>query len=529
MSFGIILILFNSCNLIYGSQLVTQSILNISDANPTHSKIKNLNLTILIRQIPNIKQNLQQSAIIFANHVNQADELRSNLMLDNCYAKHLIFIIVFVTGHIKYLKFSRLGFLTHRSKSIDLYSYFIASAGDSNVLINLKWFSEYYCNKPQLTITNVFSKHDQKWLVDLKYQRNYMNFWNCMITLLTDFEDIFGVNLYYGTITGLVPEFVRIMSIRGNFTLNYQIHYYNDVYDTNTGKIIYPNIYMRLGLSSKFTNGKVHFGSAFLPSDYPFYVTPGELFTSYEKLFLPFDDTTWLFIFITFSVAFAVIFVVYFLPKWTQTIFYGSTVRNSSLNIVQIFFGISQLQVPVENAPRIILIFFVFFCLVIRTAYQGISFDFLTTEMRKKPIDSIEKLVSQNFTIVTMEGSGFAFVDYIFSMIGEEQKNNIMWISDFEIENFYKNNIKNSSARLAFFMQDTFFDRIHFSTNGIQGINLKQKLFSYPIGFITYKNYFMNELIEDTLQLMIPAGIPQYLYEYHRWLKFGRVHVDRKV
>ncbi|KAL7024281.1 hypothetical protein ACKWTF_012972 [Chironomus riparius] len=104
-----------------------------------------------------------------------------------------------------------------------------------------------------------------------------------------------------------------------------------------------------------------------------------------------------------------------------------------------------------------------------------------------------------------------------------------MWISDFEIENFYKNNIKNSSARLAFFMQDTFFDRIHFSTNGIQGIDLKQKLFSYPIGFITYKNYFMNELIEDTLQLMIPAGIPQYLYEYHRWLKFGRVHVDRKV
>ena len=103
-----------------------------------------------------------------------------------------------------------------------------------------------------------------------------------------------------------------------------------------------------------------------------------------------------------------------------------------------------------------------------------------------------------------------------------------MWIPDSKIEDFYRNNIKNSSAKLAFFMQDTFFDSIHFSTNGIQGIYLKQKLFSYPIGFGAFKNHFMNELIEDTLQLMIPAGIPQYLFEHHKWLKFGRVHVNKK-
>lgn len=78
-------------------------------------------------------------------------------------------------------------------------------------------------------------------------------------------------------------------------------------------------------------------------------------------------------------------------------------------------------------------------------------------------------------------------------------------------------------------MQDTFFDYLHYTSKGIQGICLKQKLFSYPIGFGTFKNHFMNALIEDTLQLMIPAGIPQYLFEHHRWLKFGKVHVNRKV
>jgi hypothetical protein len=78
-------------------------------------------------------------------------------------------------------------------------------------------------------------------------------------------------------------------------------------------------------------------------------------------------------------------------------------------------------------------------------------------------------------------------------------------------------------------MQDTFFDSLHFQTKGIQGISLNEKLFSYPIGLGTFKNHFMFPLMEDTMQLTIPAGIPQYLFEHHRWLKFGRIHVNRKL
>lgn len=101
--------------------------------------------------------------------------------------------------------------------------------------------------------------------------------------------------------------------------------------------------------------------------------------------------------------------------------------------------------------------------------------------------------------------------------------------SDKEIINFYKDNIRNASAKLAFFMQDTFFDILHSETDGIQGIYLKQKLFSYPIGIGTFKNNFMSQLIEETLQRMIPAGVPQYLFEHHRWLKFGRIHVETEI
>jgi len=35
--------------------------------------------------------------------------------------------------------------------------------------------------------------------------------------------------------------------------------------------------------------------------------------------------------------------------------------------------------------------------------------------------------------------------------------------------------------------------------------------------------------MEDTMQLIIPTGIPQYLYEYHRWLQFLKFHADIKI
>lgn len=413
-------LLLGSCSLTYCNKLVNQNP-TIQQHQPS-LRIKNLRFATSIKQFQMDKQNLYQSAIIFADNVQKVNEIKSNLMMDNNYAKHLIFIIVFMYGDIKQSSFTDFDYLTHNTNALSLYIYYLFPRNDTYVLMTTNWFSELSCNRAQMTIINSFSKIQGKWMKELKYQRKFMNFWDCMITLETDFQDIPGVNLYYGTVTGLVPEFLRIMAVHGNFTPNFQISYQNDVLDTSTGKIFKTQIYMRLGVYSVFTFGKVHFGSAFVPSDYPFYVTPGELYTSYEKLFLPFDDTTWLFILITFTVAFVVIFVANILPKWIKKIIYGSNVVTPALSIIQIFFGISQTQVPVKNAPRMILIFFVFFCLVIRTAYQGISFDFLTTEMRKKPIYSIDQLISQNFTIVTMESSGYAFDEYIFSMIGKDQK-----------------------------------------------------------------------------------------------------------
>jgi hypothetical protein len=61
------------------------------------------------------------------------------------------------------------------------------------------------------------------------------------------------------------------------------------------------------------------------------------------------------------------------------------------------------MRLPVNNFARIILMIFIVFCLVIRTAYQGVLFEMITTDMRKTAPSSMKELLEQNYTIYLWE------------------------------------------------------------------------------------------------------------------------------
>jgi hypothetical protein len=50
-----------------------------------------------------------------------------------------------------------------------------------------------------------------------------------------------------------------------------------------------------------------------------------------------------------------------------------------------------------------VLMFFILFCLVVRTAYQGVFFELMATDMRKPVPTTYEELISQNFTLYAFE------------------------------------------------------------------------------------------------------------------------------
>jgi hypothetical protein len=130
-------------------------------------------------------------------------------------------------------------------------------------------------------------------------------------------------------------------------------------------------------------------------------VPPGEEFSGYEKMLLPFDSYTWGLIMFTFVTAFTTIFILNLTTLQIQSFVYGKNVKTPSLNILAVLFGISQIILPGRTFGRFLVINFVIFCLILRTAWQGKLFEFMQKDLRQQEIQSIEEIIEKNFTLYT--------------------------------------------------------------------------------------------------------------------------------
>lgn len=103
-------------------------------------------------------------------------------------------------------------------------------------------------------------------------------------------------------------------------------------------------------------------------------VPPAEKLNAYEKLISPFDFHTWLLIILTFIAAFFTIFVVSFTRSQVRKLVFGSNVTSPCLNLVMLFFGMSQVMLPRRNFARCLVMVFVMYSMVIRTCWQSVMF-----------------------------------------------------------------------------------------------------------------------------------------------------------
>jgi len=137
----------------------------------------------------------------------------------------------------------------------------------------------------------------------------------------------------------------------------------------------------------------------FVEKELYFIVPEGELYTEWEKLFLAFDEVTWLLIVITFAASFAVIiFISNFMSRRVQDFVFGEDVTTPSLNVLIALFGLGQIVLPGRNFARFLLTMFIIWSLIIRTCYQGLLFEYMIGEGRKPAIKTIDELLERNLT-----------------------------------------------------------------------------------------------------------------------------------
>ena len=80
------------------------------------------------------------------------------------------------------------------------------------------------------------------------------------------------------------------------------------------------------------------------------------------------------------------------------------------------------------------------------------------------------------------------------------------------METLYMKYYNNTDAKRAFMWKD-WQGRMFLRNNGFKQQTMKEELCTVPMGIATLKSYNMIYVLEEVIQLTIPAGIPQYLYQ----------------
>jgi hypothetical protein len=96
------------------------------------------------------------------------------------------------------------------------------------------------------------------------------------------------------------------------------------------------------------------------------FVPQGELYGDYEKMFLPFDDSTWIAIGLTIIVSSLAIQVIKWISPSNKEIFFGRNNPSPLMEFISILMNGSQPRSVIENAPRVFLLTFIFWSLIFR-------------------------------------------------------------------------------------------------------------------------------------------------------------------
>lgn len=363
---------------------------------------------------------LLTKSIKHLNHVNDKLIIGKNLQSDRDLKLYI---------YCEELTLNRMKFVLKPNKLFDGFArpsefeYFFVNDNENNLVhvTTFIWFFPNFCNTVKILTIGKFSKDLIEWKRKLIKYNKYGNFFGCEIVygvphdVHTHFNYSFEVKIKGRKLIELHGIYMNILDHAKkifNMTIAYQfikLHFLSERVElikvNPREKVKRPNVGF-VPMAIGYTSDKLTAATTpFYDTKKIFMVSPGLLYTPFEKLFLPFDYQTWIYLSIAFGVAFCVIFAINFSPQWMNDIVYGYLVNTPSLNVLASFFGISQPRLPNEAFARIILTTFVFFCLVMRTAYQGVQFDMMRSDMRRKPIEKISDIWEQQFDVYFVNGS----------------------------------------------------------------------------------------------------------------------------
>ncbi|KAG5672142.1 hypothetical protein PVAND_002296 [Polypedilum vanderplanki] len=387
--------------------------------------------------------------------------------------------------------------------AFSMYSYFICQQNYETInLLTHSWFEYNSCDKRKVLTINRFDLKTKKWKKPLKNHQKFKNLNGCEIIIKE------STSYYYrydrsGKLIAAYEPFWRMLAKYANFTLRMK-----DMHQTNAHCIIY---YIRKererAVASPFTSISVDL-----------ITTSGESFSDYEKLLLPFDLITWMFLICTFGIAFFIIFIINQMNQNIKEFVYGKEIKTPSLNVISTFFGYSQTKLPKTNFARFILINFVIFCFMVRTLYQGVIFDYMNSDMRKAQPQTIDEVFERGYKILAHNTHTTDL--FYYSIKKEWQKQIFRYaIRPEKIISDMCEILVNDEPKIAILTNDRHTMFVNFFCKKTH-YKIKETAFTIPVGFGMTPNHYLYETVENIIQPMIEHGFLKYFYDFWAYWYF---------
>lgn len=278
-------------------------------------------------------------------------------------------------------------------------------------LMSFTPFTSTDCGASKPIIVNQMK--DGKFLnTNVYYPKKFKNLFNCGVKIAasestpslmgTKYSD--GSYSYRGYDNELISLLSKLMKFKIEMDFSSKIGSWGEIFENGSST----------GTIKKLMDGDADFivGNLFLTTTRMKYMSstlsylsvpivlvipPGQSFTSFEKLFKPFQMTVWIYVIVVVVIGFIVICLTKSQNKSVQHFVFGEGVSYQHLNMLLIFVGGSQHSLPRYNFSRFLLMTFILFCLVGRTLYQGSLYKFIQKDDQAAEIATIDELVEQGF------------------------------------------------------------------------------------------------------------------------------------
>jgi hypothetical protein len=396
------------------------------------------------------------------------------------------------------------------------------------------------CHITTLKQINEFNMNALEWKEELKVGEKFRKLDSCMLDVFS-----FGPNAEKEENEMLEPQ-RKLMQIIGE-RLKFSKSYVRGPDAESDFKIgIYMDLDTKMEIATAVT-------SPFTVGRLQFVITEAEPYKPYEKILLPFDELTWYLLVVTFGIAFGVIFAVSLMRKRWSNVVYGEGVRRPAYNVLGTFFGIAQPRLPRTFFARSLLIQFIWFSLIFRTAYQGVFFELFTTDMRKPQPRTLNELIERNYTIkgdiatfaiiahqhkinpfskytLPINEDYYEIQDHFVAAVNSQNYRTIYGKFEFIEANNTLINIcdilRDPSVKTAYLVDLTMIESIKRECNFKLEI-LEEVMYESVVGVSMQLHHYLYSYIANVTQRLVEAGIVQHWYDFFQFVEL-RARVDPK-